>query len=59
MRTVKQLLDQHVSIYAANKALGMGKSINKLSEWAANGAIVDDAGQPYIKSGKPIDGWKL
>ena len=59
MRTVKQLLDEHVSIYAANKALGMGKSINKLKEWAANGAIVDDNGQPYIKSGKPIEGWKL
>ena len=59
MRKVKDLLDEHVSIYAANKALGMGKSINKLAEWAANGAIVDDNGQPYIKSGKPIEGWKL
>jgi hypothetical protein len=59
MRTVKELLDAHVSIYAANKALGMGKSINKLKDWANNGAIVDDNGQPYIKSGKPIEGWKL
>jgi hypothetical protein len=57
MRTVKELLDAHVSIYAANKALGMGKSINKLKDWANNGAIVDDNGQPYIKSGKPIEGW--
>jgi hypothetical protein len=58
MRTVKELLDAHVSIYAANKALGMGKSINKLKDWANNGAIVDDNGQPYIKSGKVIEGWK-
>jgi hypothetical protein len=58
MRTVKELLDSHVSIYAANKALGMGKSINKLKDWANNGAIVDDNGQPYIKSGKVIEGWK-
>jgi predicted butyrate kinase (DUF1464 family) len=58
MRTVKELLDAHVSIYAANKALGMGKSINKLKEWADGGAIVDDHGQPYIKTGKPIEGWK-
>ena len=58
MRTVKDLLDAHVSIYAANKALGMGKSINKLKEWAKNVAIVDDKGQPYIKSVKIIEGWK-
>ena len=59
MRKVKDLLDEHVSIYAANKTLGMGRSMNKLANWAANGAIVDDNGQPYIKSGKPIEGWKL
>jgi predicted butyrate kinase (DUF1464 family) len=58
MRTVRELLDAHVSVYAANNALGMGKSINKLKEWADGGAIVDDNGQPYIKSGKPIEGWK-
>jgi hypothetical protein len=58
MRTVKELLDAHVSIYAANKALGMGKSINKLKNWADTGAIVDKRGQVYIKSGKPIEGWK-
>jgi hypothetical protein len=57
-RRVRELLDPYVSVYAANKALGMGKSINKLKEWADGGAIVDDNGQPYIKSGKPIEGWK-
>jgi hypothetical protein len=58
MRKVKVLLDEHVSTYQANKSLGMGKSINKLKNWADTGAIVDKRGQVYIKSGKPIEGWK-
>jgi hypothetical protein len=58
MRTVRELLDGHVSIYQANKSLGMGKSINKLKSWRDTGAIVDDSGQPYIKSGGIIEGWK-
>jgi hypothetical protein len=57
MRKVKVLLDEHVSTYQANKSLGMGKSINKLKNWADTGAIVDKRGQVYIKSGKPVEGW--
>ena len=59
MRTVKQLLDQHVSVYAANKALGFPRSYAfQFHRWKNAEAIVDNNGQVYIKSGKPIEGWK-
>jgi hypothetical protein len=59
MRTVKELLDAHVSIYAANKALGFPRSYAfQFHRWYKANAIVDNNGQVYIKSGKVIEGWK-
>jgi hypothetical protein len=59
MRTIESLLAPYKSIYAANKALGVGKAINRLSHWAHLKAKVDDDGQVWIKTGKPVEGWKL
>jgi hypothetical protein len=60
MRTVKQLLDEHVSIYAANKALGFPRTnAFQFHRWSEKNAIVDENGQVWIKTGKPVEGWKL
>jgi hypothetical protein len=58
-RTVRELLDAHVSVYAANQALGFPRSYAfQFHRWHKSDAIVDNNGQVYIKSGKPIEGWK-
>jgi hypothetical protein len=60
MRTVRKLLDAHVSVYAANKALGFPRSYAfQFHRWHKADAIVDNNGQVYTKSGKPVEGWKV
>jgi hypothetical protein len=58
MRTIESLLAPHKSIYAAYKALGIRQG-SQFKRHLDMGAMIDDDGQPWIKSGKPIEGWKL
>jgi hypothetical protein len=57
MRTVRELLAKHKSFYAANKWLGLRQS-PQLGIWHRMDAKVDYNGQVWIKTGKPIEGWK-
>jgi hypothetical protein len=57
MRTIDSLLAPHKSIYAAYKALGLRQS-GQFKRWSDLDAKVDDDGQVWIKTGKPIEGWK-
>jgi hypothetical protein len=58
MRTIESLLAPHKSIYAAYKALGIRQG-SQFKRHLDMGAIIDDDGQPWIKSGKPVEGWKV
>jgi hypothetical protein len=58
MRTIESLLAPHKSIYAAYKALGIRQS-GQFKRHLDMGAMIDDDGQPWIKSGKPVEGWKV
>jgi hypothetical protein len=53
MRTIKSITDKYKSFYAANKALGLKQS-NQLQRHVKSGAIVDENGQVWIKTGSPI-----
>ena len=57
MRTVAEILDEHVSTYAAYKSLNLRQG-GQFGKWRNMGAKVDDDGQVWIKTGKPIEGWK-
>jgi hypothetical protein len=57
MRTVRELLAKHKSFYAAFKSLGLRQS-GQFKRWSDLDAKVDDDGQVWIKTGKPIEGWK-
>ncbi len=57
MRTVRELLAKHKSFYAAFKALGLRQS-GQFKRWSELEAKVDDDGQVWIKTGKPVEGWK-
>jgi hypothetical protein len=58
-RTVREMIDVHASVYAANKDLGFPRShAFQFHRWYKANAIVDNNGQVYIKSGKVIEGWK-
>jgi hypothetical protein len=57
MRTVKELLAKHKSFYAAFKALGLRQS-GQFKRWHDLDAKVDYNGQVWIKTGKPVEGWK-
>jgi hypothetical protein len=57
MRTVRELLSKHKSFYAAFKALGLRQS-GQFKRWHELDAKVDYNGQIWIKTGKPIEGWK-
>ncbi len=57
MRKVDSLLAPHKSIYAAYKALGLRQS-GQFKRWSELEAKVDDDGQVWIKTGKPVEGWK-
>jgi hypothetical protein len=53
MRTIKSITDEYKSFYAANKALGLKQS-NQLQRHVKMGAMVDENGQVWIKTGSPI-----
>ena len=57
MRNIRELLAPFPSFYAANKWLGLDQS-GQLSRWHDLNAKVDDDGQAWIKTGKPIEGFK-
>ncbi len=55
MREVKQLMKPYKSFYAANKELGVDAW--QLQRWQRMGALVDNDGQVWIKTGKTVEGW--
>ena len=57
MRNIRELLAPFPSFYAANKWLGLRQS-PQLGIWHRMDAKVDDDGQVWIKTGKPIEGFK-
>ena len=57
MRQVKQMAAPYVSRYAASKAVGIQQY--QLDRWMQAGALVDNDGQVWIKTAKPVEGWKL
>jgi hypothetical protein len=58
MRNIRELLAPFPSYYLANKFLGLRQSDN-LERLHDLNAKVDDDGQVWIKTGKPIEGFKL
>lgn len=56
MKTIKSLLTNHKSFYAAAKSLGV--NINQLQRWSNMGAKFDSNGQVWIKTAKPIEALK-
>ena len=57
MRQVKEMADPYVSRAAASKAAGVNQT--QFDRWVQAGALVDDDGQVWIKTAKPVKGWKL
>jgi hypothetical protein len=57
MRNIRELLAPFPSFYAANKWLGLNQS-PQLGIYHRMGAKVDDDGNVWIKTGKPIEGFK-
>ena len=57
MTPIRELLAPFKSFYAANKWLGLRQS-PQLGIWHGMDAKVDSNGQVWIKTGKPIEGWK-
>ena len=57
MRKVSTLLMPYKSFYAAEKDLYL--ELKKLKRWSEGDALVDDKGQVYIKTGRPIKEWKI
>jgi hypothetical protein len=59
MRNIRELLAPFPSLYAANKWLGFPRSnAFQLYRWHDKNAKVDNDGQVWIKTGKPIEGFK-
>ena len=54
MRKIKDIpaVSQHSSLWKAGWELGIESG--KLKRWNDTGALVDDNGQVWIKTGKPI-----
>ncbi len=57
MRDIRELLVQFPSFYAAYKFLGLRQS-RQVKLWHELNAKVDNDGQVWIKTGKPIEGFK-
>ena len=57
MREVKQMAAPYVSRAAASKAAGVNQT--QFDRWVQAGALVDEDGQVWIKTAKPVEGWKL
>ena len=60
MRSIECLLNLHRSIYDANQTLGFPRTnAFQFHRWREKNAMVDENGQVWIKTGKPVEGWKL
>jgi hypothetical protein len=57
MRNIRELLSPFPSFYAAFKFLGLRQS-GQFKRWHELNAKVDNDGQVWIKTGKPIEGFK-
>ena len=57
MRKVKEMATPYVSRAAASKAAGINQC--QFDRWVQAGALVDEGGQVWIKTCKPVKGWKL
>ena len=56
MREVKQMAAPYVSRAAASKAAGVNQT--QFDRWVQAGALVDDNGQVWIKTAKPVVMWR-
>ena len=57
MRQVKQMTWAYVSTEAGCREVGLNS--DQFRRWVQAGALVDDNGQVWIKTAKPVEGWKL
>ena len=57
MRQVKQMTWAYVSTAAGCREVGLNS--DQFRRWVQAGALVDDNGQVWIKTAKPVEGWKL
>ena len=57
MRKVKVMIWAYVSTAAGCREVGLNPS--QFDRWVQAGALVDDDGQVWIKTAKPVEGWKL
>ena len=57
MRQVKQMTWAYVSTAAGCREVGLNS--DQFRRWVQAGALVDNDGQVWIKTAKPVEGWKL
>ena len=57
MREVKKMAAPYVSRAAAARAAGINQC--QFDRWIQAEALVDEDGQVWIKTAKPVEGWKL
>lgn len=53
MKPITQITNKFPSLYAAGKALNIHPQ--QLSRWINVGAMLDDDGNVWIKTGSPVD----
>jgi hypothetical protein len=58
MRNIRELLAPFPSYYAASKWVGFDRNSGQFRRWHELNAKVDNDGQVWIKTGKPIEGFK-
>ena len=56
MREVKKMAAPYVSRAAASKAAGINQT--QFDRWVQAGALVDEDGQVWIKTAKPVVMWR-
>ena len=56
MRKVKQMSEPYVSRAAASRAAGVNQT--QFERWVQAGALVDEDGQVWIKTAKPVVMWR-
>jgi hypothetical protein len=58
MRNIRELLAPFPSFYVASKWVGFDRNSGQFRRWHKLNAKVDNDGQVWIKTGKPIEGFK-